>query len=1142
MPLAPVVAAVRVNPLVDAWCIDVRNDTGNGHARISESVLPLLLAAAHRGVPAADGMFEPVDDRPLLVVVATDADAERLAEEIGWYAGAERAAAYVSRAVQYGSGVAPSPARVGSRERARAVSRRSGIVVASLPALLERVPVESARPAPLTVSTDDTIEREELIRRLVDAGYERLEQADQRGQFAVRGDIVDVYGTTAQYPVRIELFDVDVESIRQFSPYTQRSLGPLDRIELQPASEAVGLGSNAGWWQTGEHGDTPEDPVIDAADGQLEPAWEAFAGTHLLVWNAAAVQREAEDALDDLSASIAHIPTGAYVDKAAIAGVLSGADRLDALAVGQPHSFESQPPVFGSIGFGEAESELAGLVGRGLRVVIAFPHAGHLGRTRQQLRKVDAHELHRTPLRPLVAEGDDTAAAAEAQAREANGDRPEAWFAISALGSGLVSRQLGIAVVPSGRLFRTRATGTDAGAAGASGRIGQAMQAFSSLRLGDYVVHEDHGVARFAGFETKTVAGVTRDYLKLDFAGADKVFVPHEQMGKVTRYVGADGGAPTLSKLGGKRWDQLKNRAKQAVFELAGELLALYAKRARAVGHAFPQDDEVMERFERSFPYEETEDQLTAIDLVKHDMEQPHPMDRLVVGDVGFGKTEVAMRAAVKAVTGGRQVMVLVPTTVLADQHLRSFRERIGDLPITVDMVSRFRSPKDVKRITAEFSAGKIDILIGTHRLLGRDVLPKDLGLAILDEEQRFGVAQKELMRQMRLEVDVLAMSATPIPRTLHMSLAGIRDITVIETPPKGRRPIATHVGEYDEELVRMAITRELERDGQVFILHNRVETIDEAAAKIRQIVPNARVAVGHGQMTEKQLESVMVGLMRRDFDVLVATTIIEAGLDVPTANTLVVDRADMLGMSQLYQIRGRIGRSDRSAHAYLFYPSARELSEEARARLTTLSDFTDLGSGSRIAMRDLELRGAGNLLGSEQSGHVAAIGFELYMDMLQGAVAQMNGEPMVEEQPALIETKLHAYVPADYVASEAIKIDVHRRIALARDEQRLDALLEELEDRFGEVPEPVRNLVDLGRLRLLMQRIGGRRLVVGTPKVAVSPVNLTSTQLGYLHAEAPWAVYNANSGELAVRVLQRDEAAPKGLELLRAAARVLGR
>ncbi|MCZ4497106.1 MAG: transcription-repair coupling factor [Thermoleophilia bacterium] len=1137
------VAAAAANEAVAAWVRDVRADTGTGDARISEPVLPLMLAAANVGPVDSNGSLAAVQARPILVVVATDADAERVAESVGWYVGPGHAAPYVSRAVQYGSGVAPSPARVGSRELARRVASRHGVVVASVAALLERVPAIAARPTAVSVDVSDTIERDELVRSLIEAGYERTEQADERGQIAVRGDIVDVFGTTAQYPVRIELFDTEIETIRQFSPYTQRSLGPLTHIEFQPASEATGLGSAAGWWQTHGEGDAPEDPVIDAADGHLEAAWEAFAGTHLLMWEAAQVQRAADDALADLGAMSAHLPDGAYVDEAAINKLLGAADRLDPLAAGQTHNFEAQPPVFGSVGFAEAENELAGLAGRGLRVVVTFPHAGHLGRVRQQLRKVDAHEMHRRdapPLRPPVVEGDQEGAAAERSLRDSNAGRSESWFAISMLAHGFVSRQLGLAVAPSGRLFRTRVTGADT--TGVAGKIGQAMQAFTSLRLGDYVVHEDHGVARFAGFETKTVANVTRDYLKLDFAGADKVFVPHEQMGKVTRYVGADGGAPTLSKLGNKRWDLLRNRAKQAVYELAGELLALYAKRARAVGHAYPEDEEVMERFELAFPYEETDDQVTAIAAVKHDMEQPHPMDRLVVGDVGFGKTEVAMRAAVKAVAGGRQVMVLVPTTVLADQHLRSFRERIDELPISVDMVSRFRTPKMTKEILGRFQEGKLDILIGTHRILSRDVLPKQLGLVIVDEEQRFGVQQKELLRQMRLEVDVLALSATPNPRTLHMTLAGIRDITVIETAPQGRRPIATHVGEYDEELVKMAMTRELERDGQVFVLHNRVETIDEAAEKIRQIMPQARVAVGHGQMTEKQLESVMMGLMRRDFDVLVATTIIESGLDVPTANTLIIDRADMLGMSQLYQIRGRVGRSTRSAHAYLFYPSARELSEEARARLTTLSDFTDLGSGSKIAMRDLELRGAGNLLGGEQSGHVAAIGFELYMEMLQSAVAEMNGEPLVEEQSALIETKLHAYVPADYVASEAIKIDVHRRIALARSEESLEGLLEELADRFGEVPEPVSNLVALGRMKLLLGRIGARRITVGPPKVAFAPVNLSSTQLGYLKGEAPWAVYNANSGELGVRVTTREEAAPKALDLLRATARVLGK
>jgi transcription-repair coupling factor (superfamily II helicase) len=517
-------------------------------------------------------------------------------------------------------------------------------------------------------------------------------------------------------------------------------------------------------------------------------------------------------------------------------------------------------------------------------------------------------------------------------------------------------------------------------------------------------------------------------------------------------------------------------------------------------------------------------------------------MDRLICGDVGFGKTEVAMRAAMKAVSGGRQVMVLVPTTVLAQQHMVSFRDRFGELPVSVDMVSRFRSAKDIKATLESFTKGGVDILIGTHRLLSRDVVPKELGLVVLDEEQRFGVAQKEMLRQLRLEVDVLSLSATPIPRTLHMSLAGIRDITVIETAPHGRRPIHTHVGEYDEELVRMAIDRELDRDGQVFYLHNRVETIDETAMKIQQISPRARVRVGHGQMSERQLEEVMLGFLRRDFDVLVATTIIESGLDIPTANTLLVERADNLGLAQLYQIRGRVGRSQRSAHAYLFYPSARELSEEARARLTTLSDFTDLGSGSRIAMRDLELRGAGNLLGAEQSGHVAAVGFELYVDMLGAAVAEMSGEPILEERGTLIDVKIDAYVPADYVASEAIKIDLHRRIALARDEDRLDSLLAELEDRFGEVPDPMQNLVTLARLRLLMQRVGADRLSIGAGRILASPIRLSDNQLSFLRSEVPMVAYVAARNELGLRYAEPAESVERAVGLLRELARVLGR
>jgi transcription-repair coupling factor (superfamily II helicase) len=1098
-PLGPVLEAVRTHEDVAHW-LEAHRTNGTADARVSDPILPVLLAAAAAGQNAGG----------ILAVVASDADAERIAEAAQWYLGDEHAAAYISRGVPYGAGIAPAPARVGAREEARQVAARGGLVVASIPALLEKVPAGDARPECVSVAVGDTIERERLMRALVDAGYERSEQADERGQFAARGDIVDVYGTTAKYPVRIDFFDDEVESIRQFSAYTQRSLGPLNAVRLQPAVEAVGLG-HAGAWHSDEG---MGDLVLEAASG-LEPAWQVLVSDDLrpMVVESAAVQREATEELVELDA--AHVERPGYVSEEDITALLGRGVRLDTLQANQRFSFIAEPPVFAALGFAEAEAELRGLASRGLRAVITFPHEGHLGRTQRQLKRVDTEKLG-----PNGLDGESGV-----------------WLTVSLAASGFVSPQLGLAVVPSGRLFRTRVTGEKT----AAGKVGQAMAAFTSLRVGDYVVHEDHGVGRFAGFETKTVAGVTRDYLYLEFAGADRLYVPHEQIGKVTRYVGADGSAPSLSKLGGKRWSNLKNRVRVAVRELAGELLALYAKRARAVGHAFPPDDELMQKFELSFPHQETDDQLVAIGAVKEDMERPHPMDRLICGDVGFGKTEVAMRAAMKAVSGGRQVMVLVPTTVLAQQHLVSFRERFDGQAIEVDMVSRFRTPKAVKETLKRFAEGKVDILIGTHRLLSRDVMPKNLGLVVVDEEQRFGVAQKELLRQLRLEVDVLALSATPIPRTLHMSLAGIRDITVIETPPMGRRPIHTHVGEYDEELVRMAVERELERDGQVFYLHNRVETIDEAAAKVAQVCPKARVGIGHGQMGERELEKVMLGFLRRDFDVLVATTIIESGLDIPSANTLIVDRADRLGLAQLYQIRGRVGRSTRSAHAYLFYPDRRELTEEARARLTTLSDFTDLGSGSKIAMRDLELRGAGNLLGGEQSGHVAAIGFELYVEMLAESVAELSGEEIVEERTPQIDTRMHAYVPADYVASEAIKIDLHRRIALARDEHRLEELEAELDDRFGEVPEPVQNLIALARMRMLLNRIGADRLSITQTKVAAQPVRLSDTQLSYLRSDLPWVVYGMANRELACRLPSPEEGPKKALEMLRATAKVMG-
>jgi transcription-repair coupling factor (superfamily II helicase) len=562
----------------------------------------------------------------------------------------------------------------------------------------------------------------------------------------------------------------------------------------------------------------------------------------------------------------------------------------------------------------------------------------------------------------------------------------------------------------------------------------------------------------------------------------------------------------------------LKTRARAHLREMAGELIQLYAQRQTQPGVAYDVDHEWVERLESEFPYRETEDQRTAIEAVKEDLEAPRPMDRLVCGDVGFGKTEVAVRAAFAVAVSGKQVLMLVPTTVLAQQHWSTFRDRYRDFPVVVDMVSRFRTQREVKQVLLDFSAGKVDVLIGTHRVLSRDVIPKELGLVVVDEEQRFGVAQKELLRQLRLEVDVLALSATPIPRTLHMSLAGLRDISVIETPPEGRRPIRTFVGEYDEDLIKQALEREVERNGQAFYLHNRVETIDEAVAKLQQMCPNLRFLVGHGQMAERQLEDQMMKFLAGDADVLVSTTIIESGLDIPQANTLIVERADQLGLAQLYQIRGRVGRSDRLAHAYLFYPDAQELTPDARARLATIADHTELGAGFAIAMRDLEIRGAGDLLGAEQSGHVAALGFELYVEMLHEAVAELQGQRRLAARPVRVDARVDAYVPAGYIAAEALKIDLHRRIALSESEDELHELRVSTEDRYGPIPEPVENLFAIQEAKLKLARLGADYLVFRGGRASVGPVVLGSGELRELRAQVETAVYSSGNREVTLR------------------------
>jgi transcription-repair coupling factor (superfamily II helicase) len=1061
-----------------------------GRAFVSGSLRPYVLAAL------AD---ERSAGKPVLVVAGDDRQARDLHADLRQWLAPRTVRLYPSRGVTYESHLAPPAHLVGLRVAALdALLDGDGpeppVVVVSAVALSEKVPDPALRPHGTAIAVGDLVDLDELSAELVAMGYDRVEQVTDRGQFAVRGGILDVFPATEEHAVRVDMFDIEVESLRQFSTYTQRSLGELERVELAPAAELAP-----------EHREMAEIAAIADEDERPDIAellpLDKFTDLLDLVPKDAEVLVAAEEEVAPALADHWQDVCAAFHDEHAhslyvapddIRDALDrrGSVRLSALVGDQPIQLHAQSADLAARSLKEAEPRLEELVRSGYRTVVTWPRHGEGERAAYNLARVRAEWMDGQPIQPSSLR-----------------------FTEASLRDGFVAAGLKLAVLPEHRLFRRkRAERQERPRRGA-------LRSFADLRTGDIVTHEDHGIARFEGFDTKTVAGITRDYLQLQFAGTDKVFLPVDQLAKISRFVGAGGTHPPLSKLGGKSWEAMKARARRAAQELAGELLELYAERRRRRGHEFPPDSDWLRDFEAKFQHQETADQQDAIEAVKADMERPQPMDRLVCGDVGFGKTEVALRAAFKAADDGKQVLVLAPTTILAQQHHGTFAERLKDYPFVVDHVSRFRSPKEQREVVQKFNEGAVDILIGTHRLLGRDLRGKDIGLIIVDEEQRFGVKQKELLRQLKLKVDVIAMSATPIPRTLQMSLAGLRDISTIETPPEGRRPVKTYVGEYDEELVKQAILREKGRGGQAFFVHNRVETIDEVAARLRGLVPDCEVEIAHGQMEEKELEKRMLRFLRGEADVLVATSIIESGIDIPQANTLIVDRADHFGLSQLYQIRGRVGRSRERAYAYLLYPSHAALTEEATKRLSALSDYTELGAGFKIAMRDLEIRGAGNLLGDEQSGHVAALGFELYMSMLEEAVRARTGEEDDEPEPVRLDVQVSAYVPAAYVPYEQAKVDVHRRIAASRDVAELGALREELEDRFGPVPEPLANLIDLQVARIKLGRAGARAVSIRGDVMAVTPIELTDEQRDDLRERVPDAKVEPGRAQVSFRL-----------------------
>ncbi len=961
----------------------------------------------------------------------------------------------------------------------------------------------------VTLKRSEEVDIEVLTAHLGSVGYTQTDLVEMPGQFTRRGGILDIYSPDADRPVRIELFGDEIETIRKFDPETQRSQSGLDEAQLLPLTEAplterllAAVNGRLSRQRVeieadSENGDFAVETA--AASGvTVFPGWEFFtpvAGAQrsllnllprfaLFVdepgmvrnqidrwWNKVELRHERsgigslvrpEDIYlrpEVLQSSLA-AHTGLDLDQ------LGAVDVLEEDATLGEIELPTRPTLRFHGSIPALTEQLKNLMATESRIVLAAAHQGDVERLATMLREYQVpyrlgSRVPKTGSDMMLEEASYMAGDLRVPVIVRSPIASGVAFADSNLivfGANDLSDETDIAARPIPKKSKTAAFVSD----------------FRDLGVGDYVVHVEHGIAQYQGLKEIDQDGLSIEFMILEFADSAKLYVPLTRLDLIQKYRSTDTGpAPVLSKLGSQQWTKTKARVRKAMQDMAAELLKLYAERQTVEGNAFSLDNECQREFEDSFDFTETDDQITAIRAVKEDMESPRPMDRLLCGDVGYGKTEVAMRAAFKVVQDGKQVAVLTPTTVLSFQHFETFKQRFAQFPIHIEMISRFRTAKEQKDIIERVSTGRVDILIGTHRLLSKDIKFQDLGLLIVDEEQRFGVRHKERLKQMRKQIDVLAMSATPIPRTLHMSLVGLRDMSIIETPPKDRMAIQTVVARFDEKIVRSAIEVELERGGQVFFVHNRVESIYEIAARIQELVPSARVAIAHGQMGENDLEQVMLAFMRHEFDVLVATTIIENGLDIPLANTILINRAERHGLSELYQLRGRVGRSNRRAYAYLLIPAENELTEIARRRLAALKEFSDLGAGFKIAALDLELRGAGNMLGGEQSGHIEAVGFELYTSMLEAAVKEMKGEASDERPATALNLGIALRIDESYVTEENQRLRLYKKIAGATTEAAVNEVRAEVEDRYGAPPDATVYLLEAAMLRLECERIG---------------------------------------------------------------------
>ncbi|WP_433498049.1 transcription-repair coupling factor [Sphaerimonospora sp. CA-214678] len=1078
--------------------------------------------------------------RPVLAVTATGREAEDLAAALTSLIDETSVAIFPAWETLPHERLSPRSDTVGQR---LAVLRRLAhpvqgdpnagplrVVVAPVRSLLQPIVSGLGDLEPVRLRAGDDADLDDVVARLVENGYHRVDMVEKRGEVAVRGGLLDVFPPTEEHPLRLEFWGDSVEEIRWFKVTDQRSLEiAQDGLFAAPCRELLLTDDvRRRARELADEHPALKDVLDQLADGVPVEGMEALAPVlagsmdllldHLPVRSAVFVcdpERIRGRAVELVRTS------QEFMEASWINAAAGGAAPIDLRAAAfrtleevRDHAREIGGQWWTIAPFGEgteldvhdveayrgdtqrALADIKGWLGAGKAVVLLSEGPGPAGRMVGLLKGVDV------PARMVPALDGPPA-------------RDVVQVTTGRIDHGFVTPD--VVVITHLDLVGQKASTKDMRRLPSRRRN---MVDPLQLKIGDHVVHEQHGVGRYVEMVQRTIQGATREYLVIEYARGDRLYVPTDQLDEVTRYVGGE--APTLNRMGGADWAKAKTKARKAVREIAGELIRLYSARMASPGHPFGPDTPWQREMEDAFPYAETNDQLEAIEEVKRDMERAVPMDRLICGDVGYGKTEIAVRAAFKAVQDGKQVAVLVPTTLLVQQHLSTFGERFASFPVTIKPISRFQTDGEVKATLEGLKTGGVDVVIGTHRLLSPEVRFKDLGLIIVDEEQRFGVEHKEAMKHMRTQVDVLAMSATPIPRTLEMGLTGIREMSTILTPPEERHPILTFVGPYDEKQIAAAIRRELMRDGQTFFVHNRVRSIDKVAARLRELVPEARIAVAHGQMNETQLEKIMVDFWERDFDVLVCTTIVESGLDVPNANTLIVDRADNYGLSQLHQLRGRVGRGRERGYAYFLYPPEAPLTETAHERLATIAQHTEMGAGMYVAMKDLEIRGAGNILGAEQSGHIAGVGFDLYVRMMAEAVqeqkSKLAGESGVEERPEVrAELPINAHVPHAYVTSERLRLEAYKRIAAIGSEADLAAVRDELTDRYGRPPREVENLLEVARFRMKAREAGLTDVTLQGQQIKFAPVSLKDSQQVRLQRLYPKSILKQATGILLV-------------------------